>query len=259
MFLFFLLASLPMCTVSSATFPQTYICFYRFHDLASLKDVAGYAGPLNYLLPWDLQTQSAITGSSPDTLAGWQSAVTSTHIWSFSFKLTAQNRICVKVRLLPASDCFELLLPLYSGLWSLKIIFLPKLILFPLGRHCIFPLQNPAWLSTISAPSSGLACITLSCRYSSPPGPRWIWAGWGLSLARGKASVVVWLQRKWKWKETNSFEGIRKGEVWAREPSQWLRHWLPSIPGSSQLPWTAAPGDPMPLLASVGTAHTWCT
>lgn len=170
-----------MCTVSSATFPQTYICFYRFHDPASLKDLdMQILSSICFLGTYRLRVQSPAPPPTPWLGDSLQSPLPTYEVFHLSLQL--QNRICVKVRLLLASDCFELLLPLYSGLWSLKIIFLPKLILFPLGRHCIFPLQNPAWLSTISAPSSGLVCITLSCRCSSPPGPRWIWAGWGLSL-----------------------------------------------------------------------------
>lgn len=157
--------------------------------------MAGYADPLKYLLPWDWQTQSAIHQHSGWVTDSLQSPLPTYEVFHLSLQLLfhivrgLRTKSVSKLGHCWLAIALNCCYSLYSGLWSLKIIFLSKLILFPLGRHCIFPLQNPAWLSTISAPSSGLACITVSCCCSSPPGPRWIWARWGLLLARGKASL----------------------------------------------------------------------
>lgn len=131
-----------MCTVSSATFPQTYICFYRFHDPASLKDVAGYADPLKYLLPWDLQTQSAITALPPTLWLGDspQSPLPTYEVFHLSSQLRTESVSKLGCcRLAIALNCCY---SLHSGLWSLKIIFLSKLIPFPLGRLSFFPLAE---------------------------------------------------------------------------------------------------------------------
>lgn len=93
-----------------------------------------------FLGTYRLRVQSLVT---PPTL--WlgdslQSPLPTYEVFHLSSQLRTESVSKLgHCRLAIALNCCH---SLYSGLLSLKIIFLSKLIPFPLGRHCIFPLAE---------------------------------------------------------------------------------------------------------------------
>lgn len=141
---------------------------------------------------------------APDILTGWQPIAAPIYKWVFNLNVTAsishfewpQNKLCVRVRLYIIRDCFELFLfflhmgdsPKHENGFS----FLSKLILFPLGKHYIFPLSRSqrgfayCFLSHFTVPAS-LSELSL-CQLITDACEIWAW--WNLFLPRWKPAYI---------------------------------------------------------------------